>query len=935
MLLEDREGRIWVGTAYGLYQLVSDPQPHRSLVAHLYTSKDGLTSNWIHSLCQTSEGKLWAGNGVVLSEFRPGEISGNKTEGRRFQNYAAANGLTDSAIRTIAEDRDHNLWMGTGVSGALRLAANGFITYNQADGLGGVSVASIFETSAAELVVSEEQRLNRFDGERFAAARLSFPNGINYGGWGWYQTTFQDREGEWWVATGQGLVRYAKLNDLSQITNAHAKAIYTTREGLPSNNIFRLFEDSRGDIWISTVDNPKGVLTRWERASETFHQYTAADGVGEAAPTAFCEDASGNIWIGLYAGGLLRYRAGRFTVLTKADGVPPGMVRGLYLDLAHRLWVATSEGGLARLDDPSADHPGFINYSTANGLSSNQAYCVTEDQWGMIYIGTGRGLDKLDPATGHIKHFTTADGLASSSVGIAFRHRDRSLWFGTLQGVSRLLPQPEQKTAPPPIFITALRIAGVSYPLSELGALDVVVPQLGASQNNIQIEFAGLSFAVGESLRYQYKLEPASYDWSAPTDQRTLNYPNLSPGSYRLQVRTVSADGTLSDAPATVTFQMLPPIWRRWWFLAIGVVLIAAAILSLERYRASRVRAISESENRYRALAETASDAIFTIDEAGKIMFVNPAAEHVFDRNAEEMIGRDLGGLIPGYLRPLQLASPDDDEMQDVSWEARELFGIHKSGSKIPLELSLGTFARDSRKFVTVIARDVTERKRAEEALRRSREDRLAELERVRRRIATDLHDDIGSSLTQISILSEVIQQKSGSNESPASEPLSMIARSSRELVDAMSDIVWAINPQKDHLSDLTQRMRRFASDVFTARNIAFNLRLPPADRNVKLGANLRREVFLIFKESINNMVRHSDCTNAEIEFQLADDAMLLTLIDNGNGFDPSRQNDGHGLLSMRERAGDIGGRFEITSSEGTGTTIILEVPLDHAARTD
>jgi glucose-6-phosphate-specific signal transduction histidine kinase len=95
------------------------------------------------------------------------------------------------------------------------------------------------------------------------------------------------------------------------------------------------------------------------------------------------------------------------------------------------------------------------------------------------------------------------------------------------------------------------------------------------------------------------------------------------------------------------------------------------------------------------------------------------------------------------------------------------------------------------------------DRKRSEEALRRSREERLAELEQVRRRIATDLHDDIGSSLTQISILSEVMRQRTGRDDSP-NGPLSMIARSSRELVDAMSDIVWAINPQKDHLSDLS-----------------------------------------------------------------------------------------------------------------------------------
>lgn len=167
-LVEDREGRVWVRTAYGLYQLVPDPQPHRSLVAHLYTSKDGLSANWIRALCQSPDGKLWAGNGPALSEFNPGQTpAGNPATNNdvgSFHTYTEANGLAASDVVSIAEDRDHNLWVGTVVSGAMRLAGNGFTTYNQADGLGGVSIASIFETRTDELVVSEALRLNRFDG---------------------------------------------------------------------------------------------------------------------------------------------------------------------------------------------------------------------------------------------------------------------------------------------------------------------------------------------------------------------------------------------------------------------------------------------------------------------------------------------------------------------------------------------------------------------------------------------------------------------------------------------------------------------------------------------------------------------------------------------------------------------------------------------------
>lgn len=804
-LLEDRDGRIWVGTPYGLYRLVAHPNPHRSVVERIYTIKDGLLDNVITSLCLSSDGKLWVGTASGISEF--------VTEGEgRFQNYTQSNGLTYAKLTALVEDHDHNLWIGTDSGGAMRLATNGFTTYTLADGLGGVSIGTIFEDRDGRLIVGDsEGHLNRLDGRRFTPARLTLPKDMTYRGWGWNQVMFQDSRREWWMNTGEGLVRYPVLSRLEQITNARPEAIYTKRDGLPDNDVFRLFEDSRGDIWISTLGNPHEALTRWDRATETFHRYTAADGVLENAPTAFCEDASGNLWIGFYTGGLVRYSQGRFTSFTSDDGVPPGFVRAIHLDHNGRLWSATAEGGVARTDNPNADHPSFVTYSTANGLSSNQANCVTDDQWGMIYIGTGRGVDKLDPANGHIRHFTTADGLANSFVNIGFRHHDGSLWFGTLQGLSRFIPQPEQPAQPPPVLISSLSIAGVPYQISELGASEIDGPELGASQNNIQIDFVGLSLGVGETLRYQFKLEGGNDDWTTPGDQRNVNYPNLPPGTYRFLVRAVSSEGSFSQAPAMVSFRILTPLWQRWWFVLITLVLVAIPIVAVARYRHQRMKVVRD----------------------------------------------------------------------------------------------------------------------AEAALRRIREERLVELEQMRRRIATDLHDDIGSSLSQIYLLSEVVRQRVGRDDMEVIEPLSMISSASEEMVGSMSDIVWAINPQKDHLSDVTHRMRRFASDSFSTRDIRFRFRAPEAAAvDPRLGANIRREVFLIFKESVNNLVKHSCCTEAEIEFQVTDSWLLLTVSDNGKGFDPSKDVDGHGLMSMRERASSIGGEFDLVSGEGGGTTITLRVRL-------
>jgi len=153
-----------------------------------------------------------------------------------------------------------------------------------------------------------------------------------------------------------------------------------------------------------------------------------------------------------------------------------------------------------------------------------------------------------------------------------------------------------------------------------------------------------------------------------------------------------------------------------------------------------------------------------------------------------------------------------------------------------------------------------------------------------------------------------------------------------------MSDIVWAINPKKDHLSDLLQRMRRFASDVFTSRNIAFRFNTT-ADNNIELGANLRREIFLVFKETVNNTVKHSGCSHAEVVFNVEGDWLTLIVTDDGKGFDAaavaaggsertSRWRGGNGIVSMRKRAVEMGGDFNIASKTGEGTTSTLRVPV-------
>ena len=922
-LLLDNARRLWVGTSLGLCEITIDTPGSGSIVQRILTTKDGLPSNIVSALYQTSDGKIWVAVGLSgLVAFDP-EAPMNKS---RYVSYTDANGLSDRSINALLEDRAGNLWLGTESSGVMKLAHNGLTTYGETDGLLVTRIASIFENQRGALFV-QATLLHRFDGRRFSDVAFSLPAGVVLS-WGWHQVAFEDHSGEWWLPTNRGLYRFARMEERN---GGRPRAVYAQPEGSPTSDVFRIYEDNHRNIWISTLGNSQEALARWERATGKFHRYRMTDGLPESAATAFSEDSAGNLWIGFYGGGLVRFRNDRFEQFTVRDGLPAGMIRGLHTDRHGRLWIAASGGGLGRLDETNAPRPRIVGYTTAEGLASDYVNCVTEDTAGIIYLGTARGLDQLDPETGRIKHYTQKDGLANNYVNVAFRDRSGALWFGTLDGLSRLLPGKERAAAPPNINLRRLSIAGVPYRLSELGAEQVQGLELTASQNQLQIDFVSVGFQPGETLRYQYMLEGADTAWSAATEQRSLTYANLQPGAYRFLVRAISTNGAASERPATIAFKILPPVWRRWWFLTLVLLLAGSVVYALSHRRRVRLKALRESENRFRTLAETASDAIITIDESSTIIFVNAAAENVFGYPVAEMVGADLTMLMPEYLRHLHHAGIGryvETGHRHISWEAVELPGLHKSGGEIPLELSFGEFTKDDKRYFTGIVRDITERKRAEEALRRTREERLIELERVRKRIARDLHDDIGSSLTQISLLSEVVRQRLDDDDLLMSQPLSTIATSSRELVDSMSDIVWAINPQKDHMSDLVQRMRGLASDVFTHCNMKLRFRAPDTEGNVRLGANLRREVFLVFKEGLNNIVKHSGGTEVDIELRVAPNSLFLSLRDNGRGFDPAEESDGHGLVSMRERIREMGGTLEMTSHAGSGTTITVQVPM-------
>jgi signal transduction histidine kinase len=201
-------------------------------------------------------------------------------------------------------------------------------------------------------------------------------------------------------------------------------------------------------------------------------------------------------------------------------------------------------------------------------------------------------------------------------------------------------------------------------------------------------------------------------------------------------------------------------------------------------------------------------------------------------------------------------------------------------------------------------------------------------LDAIRRRIARDLHDDMGSTLSSIRFFSEVAQNKLGDGNPETSSLLQRIAQSAADLSEAMQDIVWAINVRFDKIDDLALRMREFGIKVCEACGIAFVSDIPAVWPDWQLRPDQKRNIYLIYKETVNNAAKYAQATEISVGLRLQGRNLRLDIRDNGRGFDTAETTPGNGLINMRQRALDIRGTLEISSRAGEGTQITLLTPL-------
>ncbi len=423
----------------------------------------------------------------------------------------------------------------------------------------------------------------------FKAIRPKRPAEVTNFAWGEDKVVLQSRLGEWWMATGNGILRYPRVMRPDMLAHSLPKALYRQADGLTDDGVTRVFEDHQGDIWIGTAFG----LAHWQHTTGEIKNDTQRLqlSLGHAAsPLSFAEDRNGDIWIGFAGGGMVRIRDRRMESI--CDGLPQGSINSLLLDHNGRLWVASSLAGLALINEPKADKPVVQSFADKPGFRSKHLFALTEDTAGRIYVAGGQGVDRFDPASGAIDYLDTSSGLPLGETQRLFCDHRGYVWFASNFGLSRLLPTPDQNGRPADPVVHEVRVSGVPVAASDEGELHLGPFRLSAGNNSIEISYGSVDFSPDHRIRYRYHLSPVETAWHEPTAMRSAAYVGVGPGSYLFQVQGMTSAGALSPHVASVEFHIDPPLWQTWWFLMLSGAAVVMLVFTWQVYRVRQMLAM-------------------------------------------------------------------------------------------------------------------------------------------------------------------------------------------------------------------------------------------------------------------------------------------------------------------------------------------------------
>ena len=462
----------------------------------------------------------------------------------------------------IRDDNEGNVWVGSEGRGLFRIQEQSIRTYSTAHGLAGANVYPVLEGRNGDIWIGTwPAGVSRIrDG---AVTTFSAAHGVP----GPVTSLAEDAAGRLWIGSHGGVV-ILESGTLRKPTGLPAN-MPTVQAILPLAGEAMMLGTPNG-VYLAD-----GQRSRW---------LTSQTGLAIDDARVIVQARNGDIWIGGY-GGLTRLRGGTFERWTQATGLPGSNVRAIYEDASGDIWIGTYDDGLGRFRNGT-----WSTINRSNGLFDNGAFQILEDARGNFWISSNRGIyrvpkQQLNEFVDGRRHrvesvaYGRSDGMLSIECNgglwpAGAKDSRGRLWFPTQAGVAVVDPDLLQAvTVPPKVAIEAIAVEG-----TELGVSDAVTLRPG--QSHLTIHYTALSYSKPEQIIFRYRLDGVDTDWRDVGSARTANYASLPPGSHRFRVIAVNSDGVHSASEGTLAVTVIPPFYRRTWFI-LSLGLATAALISL------------------------------------------------------------------------------------------------------------------------------------------------------------------------------------------------------------------------------------------------------------------------------------------------------------------------------------------------------------------
>jgi signal transduction histidine kinase/ligand-binding sensor domain-containing protein len=588
-LYEDRTGSLWISDLSRLYHLQNGQLTR-------YGEKDGLPSEppgrdaaqiattTIRGFCEDRDGGLW----FILGWHRRNDNRLALMKDGHVTVFSPETDVPLTDIGQIAVDQEGTVWVGT-AAGLFRVRKQIITAYSTAQGLAGKEVYPILQRRNGDMLVGTTDVVSLFHQGHFSTI---ITTGIPRVGLGASQALWEDANNNIWLGAIGGLARYE-----------NGKLKEKLLSGLGDLVVTAIVPDQAGNLWVGATFG----LYKLENNRLVKH-YTIADGLPNNDIKVIRETRDGVLWLGTY-GGLARLKDGQFTNWTTRDGLPSDRIRALYEDAEGVLWIGTYDSGLSRFQNGK-----FVNYGVETGLFNSGVFTILEDLRSNFWISCNRGIYRVNRnelnefAAGQRTRINSiaydkSDGMLNVECNggrqpAAVIARDGKFWFGTQDGVVVVDPEAiPSNTLVPPVEIEAVSIDRAPIKMDELqsGAAITINP----GQTSLDISYTALSLTKSDLIRFRYKLEGLSNDWEEAGTRRTAYFSYLPSGEYTFHVIAANADGVWNDIGKKLKITVVPPVYRRWWFLLLAAGTSLGLFVLGYKYRVKQLERERDLQQEY------------------------------------------------------------------------------------------------------------------------------------------------------------------------------------------------------------------------------------------------------------------------------------------------------------------------------------------------